>query len=299
MTTTFPHPYLKDEDDGLPTRVTGSWAQEKLFYISRYINIFTTSMKNSQWRSLRFVDLFAGPGKCNIKGTNTTFLGSPLLAITAKHPFTHYIFVDMNPDHIRALQTRCSLVTEPDIQYFTGDSNKTIDIITREITADDRRYLPGHWPSLNLAVLDPEGLELQWQTVEKLAQIGKMDLIIHYSQFGLTRNFSNFVENPQDTLIDLFFGDRQWRQIYKEQSARNASMGTIHRSLIDYYKTKLTKLGYQEIKQSNDLWGEPLITTPTTKAPMYRLLFASKNQLGHKFWKEVTKTTSYGTRRLL
>lgn len=36
--------YLIPEDDGLLMRPAGAWAEEKLDYLNRYINVFETAM---------------------------------------------------------------------------------------------------------------------------------------------------------------------------------------------------------------------------------------------------------------
>src|SRR5438876_3568526 len=54
--------------DGLPARQTGEWTEEKLFYVGRYIDIFTRAMKQ-KWSRRVYIDLFSGPGKCIIEGT--------------------------------------------------------------------------------------------------------------------------------------------------------------------------------------------------------------------------------------
>src|SRR5450759_4697250 len=88
------NPYLNCEEDGLFMRSTGAWAAEKLDYLWRYLNIFTTSMHGQPWKGLHFIDLFSGPGKCQIGKTNQVLLGSPLLAVTQPFPFSRYFFVD-------------------------------------------------------------------------------------------------------------------------------------------------------------------------------------------------------------
>jgi hypothetical protein len=86
--------YLLAVPDGLITRPSGSWAAEKLDYISRYIDIFETSMR-SKWPERNYIDLFAGPGKNIIKKTGNMLLGSPILALITRHPFTSYYFTEL------------------------------------------------------------------------------------------------------------------------------------------------------------------------------------------------------------
>lgn len=287
--------YLSAVEDNFPMRESGEWVAEKLHYLQRYFQVFSTSMRNKPWRNIRYIDLFAGPGKCLARDTSTIYLGSPLLALTTAHLFTDYIFVDLDASNINTLSTRCApRANQTNINYRVGDSNQVVHEIAREIAARDDAFIPDRWCSLNLAVLDPEGLELEWSSIEALAKIKKMDLIIHYSQFGLTRNMENMYCAPADTTIDRFFGDRKWREIYAQGRQTDKSSAAIHRQLIDYYKTKLTVLGYKDVRASYEFEPEPIVRNSQRNAPLYRLLFASKNDLGHKFWKDVTKKDSYG-----
>ena len=118
--------FLKPLDDGLPMRESGSWAAEKLDYLRRYIEVFETSMR-TKWKKRYYIDLFAGPGKCRCRETNKILLGSPLIAMTTKHPFTNYVFADMRKENLDALSKRIESTHQyPNTQFFIGDSNKLI-----------------------------------------------------------------------------------------------------------------------------------------------------------------------------
>jgi len=123
-----------------------------------------------------------------------------------------------------------------------------------------------------------------------------MDLIIHYSQLGLTRNFENFYKSSKENRADRFFGTNEWRKVYADALERGEI--ATHRSLVDFYKSRLRALGYVVIKDNlediDQNVREPLIRHSTKNAPLYRLLFASKHPLGNKLWEEVTKKDVFG-----
>jgi three-Cys-motif partner protein len=119
-----------------------------------------------------------------------------------------------------------------------------------------------------------------------------MDLIIHYSQSGLTRNFENYVHSDNETILDRFFGDFDWRKIYEKYRLKDAS--SVHKHLIDYYKSKLVDLGYAEVKDVEDYESAEPVMRNTRQAPLYRLLFASKHKRGHDFWKIVIQKNVAG-----
>jgi three-Cys-motif partner protein len=289
--------YLKPQDDGLPMRESGPWVIEKLDYLKRYIDIFSTSMQGKPWRAINYIDLFSGPGKCYIPETEAVHSGSPLLALTTQHPFTGYFFVDLNAENTNALQKRCSASPIRDrVQCLIGDSNVVVADIVENILILDKTFIRGQWSSLNLAFLDPNGLELEWHTVATLAKLKKIDLIIYYPQMGLTRNMSKDYKSDEETKIDMFFGGTKWRDIYERYQRKEEPF--IHRKLMDYYKSKLQRLGYKEVLRDDEIGDEPLIRNAKKNAPLYRLLFASKHPLGHDFWRKVIRRDVYGQARL-
>lgn len=278
--------YLQPQYDGLPIREYGPWVVEKLDYLQRYIDVFETSMRR-KWSRRHYIDLFAGPGKCVCRRTGMIYLGSPLLALTTRYPFTDYFFVDCDSDSIATLQQRCRISPlNARIQFEVGDANR----VARKIV----KHIQGV-PSLNLAFLDPDGLELRWDTVATLAQIERLDLIIHYSQMGLNRAMPNVFSSETLTDVDLFFGDTEWRTIYEQYQRHEEQF--LHRQLMDHYKSKLRRLGYKETLRDDEVGAEPVMRNEKN-APLYRLLFASKHPLGHEFWQKVVDRNVYGQRRL-
>jgi three-Cys-motif partner protein len=296
--------YLEPQDDGLAMRESGDWVAEKLDYLERYIAIFENSMHGKPWRARNYIDLFAGPGKCFVpegKGIapekQAVYLGSPLLALTTSHPFTGYFFVDLETNNIAALKQRCFASPHFDrTRFHVGDSNTVVREIVDYIKAVDGQHLAGKWSSLNMAFLDPAGIDLHWQTVAALAEPYRMDLIIHYPQYGLNRSMGNACQSKQPTKIDRFFGGTEWRDIYAQTI--NSPAGCDHGRLMDLYKQKLRSLGYQEVFRDDEIGDEPLMRNAEKNAPLYRLLFASKHPLGNKFWTAVTRRDVHG-RQLL
>jgi three-Cys-motif partner protein len=282
--------YLIPVDDGLRLRPSGAWAAEKLDYLQRYIETFETSMRE-RWQERNYIDLLAGPGKIVIRGKQEIFLGSPLLALTAHYPFTGYYFIDSDPQKNASLQTRCSASPlAGKIRIWTGDCNLLVDRVIQELK-------PRQSASLNLGFLDPEGMELHWETVRKLASLRRMDLIINYPEGGLNRIMAKVFQSETSNAVDIFFGTQEWRLIYNRYQLKQ--LRGLHRELIDLYKSRLVDLGYQEVKLGDQVGGdEPLMRNTRRNAPLYRLIFASKNPLGDKFWHAITQRNRYGQMNL-
>ena len=282
--------YLQPQDDGLLMRETGAWAEVKLDYLARYIDVFETSMRQ-KWPVRYYVDLLAGPGKNVVRDSDAILLGSPLLALTTTYPFTGYFFADLSDENTQALQQRCDASPNSHrVDIRTGDCNDLVNDIVAHIKQNDRH-------SLNLAFLDPEGMELRWETVTKLATVRRIDLMINYPQGGLNRSMPQAFETERQTSVDRFFGDRAWREIYQDCQSRGSLLG-IHRRLIDFYKERLQDWGYTEVLRDDEVGDEPLVRNARRRAPLYRLLFASKHPLGHDFWHKVMRRDVHGQARL-
>jgi hypothetical protein len=57
-------------------------------------------------------------------------------------------------------------------------------------------------------------------------------------------------------------------------------------------------VGYQEVRRDDEVGDEPLMRNVKRKAPLYRLLFASKHPLGETFWRAITRRDVHGQARL-
>ena len=269
---------LKPVDDGLPMRESNDYARAKLRIIEGFVGRFITSMRD-KWPALYFIDLFAGPGK-NIFPDGSVMLGSPLISLTARNSFTHYRFVDANHSHCQALAERAQgSDRRRHVQILHGDCNFRVNDIVNEISAfDDRQEYYGHRPSLNLAVLDPEDLTLEWKTVELLGRMKRMDLIINFSTSGIIRSAMNALKTGNTTRIDNFFGTKEWQAAFI-----NAPNDSTHkrRAMLDLYKERLNHLlKYKAIKTTED----EAVFRNRKNAQVYTLIGASKHELGMNFW---------------
>jgi len=277
----IPDKFLLPEDDGLPVRSSNEYARYKLLAVQTYIEITNTSMKEKPWKDRYYVDLFAGPGKNKIG--NSIVLGSPLIALTTQMPFTQYRLNEKSAKLATALKQRVAASPQnAHTEIYEKDANEAVKDICEEITARDL-VKDGLWSTLNVAFLDPEGLELHWETVAHLAKIAKMDLIINFSTNGIIRNYGagNY------DVINRFFGTDEWMKIYRRE--KNPTFR--RRALIDFYRGRLREFRYNIIDPDPDLGGEDISFKNIKNAQVYSLIFASKNELGDKFWKAAAKRT--------
>ncbi len=275
---------VKKASDGLDIRCVGGWAKHKYFYIGRYIDIFSTSMRK-KWE-LYYIDLFSGCGKCRIRETGEEINGSALMALNVKYPFKKYFFVDLNPIALEALNNRIKKTKFVDrIKLLEGDCNDRIDEIMQEIPRKD---------SLCLCFIDPTGLQPSFPTVERLTKDRRIDLIITFPEgMAMKRNIEKFLKE-EDSILDKYMGDNSWREMYEGKKLTNSFITTSERRLVEFYKRRLESIGYKEVKSAEEV----RIRSLSKRVPLYYLLFASKHPLGNKFWKSIAEIEPTGQLRL-
>ncbi|MEK6727057.1 MAG: three-Cys-motif partner protein TcmP [Candidatus Omnitrophota bacterium] len=253
--------------DGLVARPSGIWIRQKYYYLKRYLDIFSKGMKNKWGGNLTYIDVFAGPGRCLIESTNQEEDGSPLMAL--QYDFKKYIFVEESKELIHALKIRCKNSPKFSmIKFLEGDCNSIVDKIIPEVDS----------AGLNLIFIDPTGIDIYYKTIERIAKEKRVDLLINV-QFGIdiTRNFLFYKKRGDNSKLGLFLGDNvDWDKLNNPQDA------------IKLYKERIKELGYQTVEFKD------IVIRNTLNAPMYFLLFASKDPRGLYFWKEIAKKDHSG-----
>lgn len=272
---------LRPVDDGLPMRESREYARDKLRIIRGYTDRLITSMREKHWRAYFYIDLEAGPGKNLFPVNEEVMVGSPLIGLDARFPFTHYRFIELDQVNCDALKERVAASDLCNrVKVWHGDCNKLVNEIVNEIRVIDMPPATNqNWHSLNMAILDPEGLELHWDTVEKLGQMNKMDMIFTFWTSGITRNASALIASGRTEKIDLMFGTDEWQRVYGPVAQSNST--EKRRVLIDFYISRLKELDY--------LIGNERVFLNSRNVQVYTMIGACKHPLGIKFWNDVIR----------
>ena len=220
---------------------------------------------------LRYIELYAGPGSARVRETGQFIDGSPLVALKAaanKNPFTKVVLCDLAEANASALQKRTALYGA---KVINGDCNKSINEIVRQI--------PEH--GYNFALVDPYAPSaLKFATIERLAKVKRMDLMIHFPTGPMKRNWRVSLADYEEM---LGLPRQEWGvDIAGEYVVRAADITR----LIPVLRRQLVAFGYKD--------DEVHINTPairnSSNTILYHLVFASKDPLGHKIWKSITDT---------
>jgi three-Cys-motif partner protein len=141
-------------------RTWGFWTRAKLSILENYLERFLTVSKSQQERV--FLDAFAGEGHGVERMTLEKFKGSPRIALDAGPvSFTRLAFFEF-PEHAEALRTQLEAdYGGREFKVYPGDCNITIPQALSELR--EVSWAP------TFAFLDPDGMELEWKTLEALA----------------------------------------------------------------------------------------------------------------------------------
>ncbi len=275
---------LVEKDDGLPTWDEAQhWTQQKLYFWYRYLDITTTAMfdKPPFRGGLVYVDLFAGAGVCTLKDSGKRIPGSVFIAANMTKPFCKIIACEENKDYAKACKSRLEKTyVKNSCHVLQGDCNQLIDEVVPLIPSD----------TLTIAFIDPKGLDVHFSTIKKLSNKARVDFVILFADaYDINRNAEYYYRNDPNSKLDQILGpDSHWREKLSDLS--NHSGDNIRNLFVEIYKKQLTRhLGYTFFEHK---------TIKSARGPLYKLVYASQNELGVKFWNIATGKDVGGQRNL-
>jgi three-Cys-motif partner protein len=188
----------------------GEWSIVKLLAILRFVEIYTKIIKAPRQRAffdkMYYIDLLAGSGLCRIGAKGDIVAGSALIACQhCFHPFDTYFLVEKDARTAKALELRFKTLAA-NFQLYNCDCNDCIDDIMSEM---EKR---SHY----LALVDCEGLDVSWSTMESLfAQNG--DVLFNFQTQGISRTVGKAMKRSPgwksaSERLTWFFGDDGWKE---------------------------------------------------------------------------------------
>jgi len=197
----------------------GPWTELKLEYIKKYLEAYSNILR-STFPEYYFIDAFASSGFCKKRKTRELIYGSPLIALNIQPPFTKYFFIELNKNKADCLESeRKNNYSNLDAKIKNGDCNIIIDSILS--------YINDSIPFI--ALLDPQAGDLYWETIHKISQKKKVEVLINFP-FGMAiRRYmpltkgKNITKNMKNKL-NRIFGDDNWEKIYLERKKNTAAL---------------------------------------------------------------------------
>lgn len=261
--------YETDPDDGLTRGVVGAWgAEDKHERLQKYI-FASHATRRRFWREFGkdtgFVDLYCGPGRAKIRGTDVIVDGSAVVAAKKSEactPFQRYVIGDIEKDLLDACEARLRAIGVSDVYPFLGPAEETAE----------RAISVLHKSSLNLAFIDPFNANLPFSVIETLGRLNKMDQIIHFSVMDYRRNLPAMMEDGR--LSSLAPG---WQKVV----SRSMGINEQRHAIFTYWR------GLLESKLNYKVSDKIVRVRSPNGAEIYWLVFASRHDLGGKLWSEI------------
>ena len=261
--------------DGGPTRPVHRWTVDKLAILAYYVPVFADICTRNA-RGWYFVDAFAGCGVNDVAG-EYWYKGSALVGMAAKPSPNFALLVEADPVQAEGLRPRAAGFGVPH-HVATANANAELPaLMQRHLT---NRHLPG------FVVLDPEGLELAWSTVEAVAthrsqRYTPYELLVYFSTPGTARMGGLRGSPHAEQMLTQLFGNDSWRSTwirYQSGELRPGEAGARYRSL---YCDQLRGLGYEHVIER---------PVPTPRGTLvYHLLLATNDKTGARLLNEASE----------
>jgi three-Cys-motif partner protein len=274
-------------DDGLPLQCVGPWVENKYFFLERYVDATRGARKKYTDRGNSvFIDMFAGPGRCVVQGEKREIEGGCLRVLNyGGTPFSEHHFMDIDETNINALKMR--LKGFSNCQFEVGDANVLAADLRKTLLTKAYRY--------HFAYMDPFGpVGLKWSTIEALAELPHVDLLIHFPIGAIKRNVKQWLPLEKMTILDEFLGTRKWRNRHTELSGRGGP--TVFLNIL---KEQLLSIGFPEEGVAMENVPMKAITIRNTvEVPLYLLVLASKREIAQRIWNDITRKMPDGQQTL-
>jgi three-Cys-motif partner protein len=275
----------------------GQWTERKLFVLEKYLEAYTTALKNFRFQKL-YIDAFAGTGYRDVRREDQdgasvqhalfpdmagpesqAFLdGSARIALKVEPQFDRYIFIERSPGRCADLEILKSEfpALRDRIAIRQGDANIRIQEICEVFLRTTRAVL----------FLDPYGMQVEWSTIEAIAKTKKIDLWLLFPLgIGVNRLLkkSGDIPEPWRHRLDLLLGTDDWYKEFYEKESVPTLYGDDEERLV---KVKMETIGrYFNNRLKSVFPGvaeEPGVLRNSSNNPLYLLCFAVGNESGKK-----------------
>jgi three-Cys-motif partner protein len=272
----------------------GEWTTRKLEVLAKYLRGYTTALKNTPFHKL-YIDAFAGTGYRDARRYNEedspqntlfpdmaepepqSFLdGSVRLALQTEPRFDQYIFIERSSArcaHLESLKSEFSgLAKKMDIHQ--GDANTKI----QDLCAKD-------WQSTRAVLfLDPYGMQVEWRTIEAIAQTKAIDLWLLFPLgIGVNRLLTKTGDIPKAWRhrLNLLLGTENWYDEFYTVETTPTLFGDDRERIVKATMDTIGRYFNNRLKgRFAGVAEEPGVLRNSANNPLYLLCFAVGNERG-------------------
>ncbi len=285
--------------------LVGPWSKEKLDCLGKYLNAYTTILRKRGFKGYFYIDAFAGSGSLKVRreraadpaqrslletasaaaddaGEAAYIEGSPRVALGIQHPFTDYVFVEVEKSRLQQLQELKRAHAGVRVHIREQDCNAYLLSFLNKMQAKWKAWR-------GVVFLDPFGMQVPWSTIAKLGQTGAVEAFINFpvgmAIQRLLKRSGSFTTKERKKLDD-YFGTTEWFDLlYRhEQDLLGDNVEKIANSgdvLVRWYRKRL-KEAFGYVSAAREIRN-------TKGRPLYYLIFAGPNATGARIAEGVLK----------
>lgn len=280
-------------------RFGGDWTEKKLAVLEKYLAGYTTALKHqpnpqNPFRKA-YIDAFAGTGYRTPRQqegignlplvfpdlaeeeTQKLLEGSATRALRVQPRFDRYIFIERDADRCAQLEELKRKFPDlaADIRVENGEANAKIQELCTKVDWKSRRAV---------LFLDPYGMEVEWQTIEAVANTKAIDLWLLFPLgMGVNRLLTKTGEIPPAwrKRLDVFLGTENWYdEFYQAEPGSLSLFGNEEDKRIKVKMEAIARYFTNRLKKIFPGVAEPGILRNRNKNPLYLLCFAAANEKG-------------------
>ncbi len=298
----------KKPSDESELMAVGPWAQEKLDCLRKYLNAYTTILRKQHWlEGYFYIDAFAGPGSLKIRQEQATdpaqqsllevseygssdpdeakyVSGSPRVSLELKHPFTVYVFIELDKSRIAQLEALKTEFEGPERRIFIRDKDCNTyfnKLLSRYSAAEWQRRWRG------VVFLDPFGMQVPWETIAAIAKTGAIEVILNFpvgmAIQRLLKRSGQFSDREREKL-DQYFGTPDWYELLYE---RHQDLFGDDIVKVDNSGQVLLEWYIKRLEQIFPFVSPARLIRSTKGHPLYYLIHAGPNETGAKIAKAI------------
>lgn len=253
-------------------RPSGKYAMNKLGHIRKYIWTYSCIISKN-FPDFYYLETHAGPGLCEIRKTGKIVCGTPILSLSNIPQFKKYRFIEFDDSCVNSLNILIKhFFPSLDTKVVKGDCNKII----KNVLNDFNKYTP------ILTIIDPEGTELHWKTLEELAEY-KTDLIILFPyDMAIKRCVAPNCSPQVQNAVTRMYGSKLWKDIRDDHYIRKKiNYSEMRRRFVSLYRDRLKhELDFPHVVVSKIIKGD-------NNQPLYYLIIAGRNKIVEKIGKDI------------
>ena len=271
----------------------GDWTEKKLSILKKYLEAYVTALSRQPFELL-YIDAFAGTGYREVEESGhedggglfseladqerQMFLdGSARIALKVKRPFHKYLFIEKSArkcGELRNLKWEFGPLADR-IQIENSDCNSYLRSFCRNTSWVRKRAV---------LFLDPFGMQVEWDTVQVVAQTHAIDTWILFplgvAVSRLLKKDGN-IPDKWRTCLTRVFGTDEWYDVFYQEVTRRGLLGDVTEvrklcsfdTIARYYNDRLGKVFL-------DVAPNPAQLMNSRGNPLFLFCFAAGNQKG-------------------